>query len=92
MIISHNGPQVSTGSSQIAAFNAMHSSAIGIDVHSTLMAACFQKGEFGSSSFTEEFKESGTSLNAIRSLVIWCSSKNPDIISKLTWLRDAYLI
>ena len=80
MIISHNGPQVSTGSSQIAAFNAMHSSAIGIDVHSTLMVACFQKGEFGSSSFTEEFKESGTSLNAIRNLVIWCSSKNPDII------------
>ena len=46
MIISHNGPQVSTGSSQIAAFNAMYSSAIGIDVHSTLMVACFQKGEF----------------------------------------------
>ena len=80
MIISHNGPQVSTGSSQIAAFNAMHSSAIGIDVHSTLMVACFQKGEFGSSSFTEEFKKSGASLNAIRNLVIWRSSENPDII------------
>ena len=80
MIIDHNTPQVCTGSSQIAAFNATYSSAIGIDVHSRLMVACFQKGEFGCSSFTEEFKESGTSLKAIRNLVIWCNSKNPEII------------
>ena len=80
MIVNQNVPKVSTGSPQTAAFNAMYSSAIGIDVHSKLMVACFQNGEFGQSSFTEEFKETGSSLQALRILVDWCKSKNPEII------------
>lgn len=63
-----------------ALFTAMHTSAIGIDVHESKMVACYQYCNSGDSNIYTEHLETKTKFIDIKHLVDWICKKSPDVV------------
>jgi len=74
MSIAHNDNK------RMAVFHALHQSAIGIDVHSNLIVAVFQKGEFGNNVVEGDTWSGTASKTELVKFAEWCKSKDPEVL------------
>jgi transposase len=64
----------------MAIFHALHQSAIGIDVHSNLIVAVFQKGEFGKDCLEGDTWNGTASKSELIRFAKWCKRKSPEVL------------
>lgn len=64
----------------MAVFHALHQSAIGIDVHSNLIVAVFQRGVFGNNVVEGDTWSGTASKPELVKFAEWCKSKDPEVL------------
>lgn len=74
MSIAHNKNK------RMAVFHALHQSAIGIDVHSNLIVAVFQRGVFGNNVVEGDTWSGTASKPELVKFAEWCKSKDPEVL------------
>lgn len=77
MSISCSAPKIQEGS---AVFRACYRSVIGVDVHSNLMVAQYQRCDFGSAHVETEDYKCGATRSELHGLARWCRERNPELI------------
>lgn len=65
---------------KLATFHAMHESAIGIDVHSKMLVAAYQRSNFLGGTIDGEIRQSRTFMSDLKNFAEWCKEKNPEVI------------
>lgn len=64
----------------VATFRAQYASVIGIDVHAQILVAVHQHGPFGSTTYSNISKHSGTTRRELNTFSQWCFNQDPELI------------